>query len=46
MRDALSITTCSHIISEGRILVSGGKKELLANEIARDIYFGESFEEQ
>ena len=46
VRDALSITTCSHIISEGKILVSGGKQELLANEIARDIYFGESFEEQ
>ena len=46
VRDALSITTCSHIISDGRILVSGGKRELLANEIARDIYFGESFEEQ
>ena len=46
VRDALAITTCSHIISEGKILVSGGKKELLANEIARDIYFGESFEEQ
>lgn len=46
VRDALSITTCSHIISDGKILVSGGKKELLANDIARDIYFGESFEEQ
>ncbi|MCF0261806.1 MAG: LPS export ABC transporter ATP-binding protein [Sphaerochaetaceae bacterium] len=46
VRDALSITTCSHIISEGKILVSGGKEELLANEIARDIYFGDSFEEQ
>ncbi len=46
VRDALSITTCSHIISEGNILVSGGRKELLANEVARDIYFGESFEEQ
>ncbi len=45
VRDALSITTCSHIISEGKILVSGGKQELLANEIARDIYFGDSFEE-
>ena len=45
VRDALSITTKSHIISEGRILVSGGKQELLANEIARDIYFGDSFEE-
>lgn len=45
VRDALSITTCSHIISNGTILVSGGKKELLENEIARDIYFGDSFEE-
>lgn len=44
VRDALSITTCSHIISDGSILVFGGKNELLANEIARDIYFGESFE--
>ncbi len=44
VRDALSITTCSHIISDGSILVSGGKNELLANEIARDIYFGEAFE--
>ena len=46
VRDALSITTCSHIISDGNILVSGGRQVLLANEIARDIYFGESFEEQ
>lgn len=44
VRDALSITTCSHIINDGSILVSGGRNELLANEIARDIYFGESFE--
>ncbi len=44
VRDALSITTCSHIISDGSILVSGGRNELLANEIARDIYFGEAFE--
>lgn len=44
VRDALSITTCSHIINEGSILVSGGKNDLLSNEIARDIYFGESFE--
>ncbi|MBO6048227.1 MAG: LPS export ABC transporter ATP-binding protein [Spirochaetales bacterium] len=46
VRDALSITPCSHIISDGSILVSGTKQDLLANEIARDIYFGESFEEQ
>ncbi len=46
VRDALAITTASHIISDGRILVSGTKKDLLANEVARDIYFGDSFEEQ
>ncbi len=45
VRDALSITTCSHIISDGTILVSGQKNDLLANEIAKDIYFGDSFEE-
>lgn len=44
VRDTLSITSSSHIINEGSILVSGGKKELLSNRIARDIYFGEDFE--
>ncbi len=44
VRDALSVTTCSHIVSDGRILVSGGKDELLSDENARRIYFGESFE--
>jgi len=45
VRDTLSVTNCSHIISDGEILVSGGKAELLANEIAKDIYFGSSFED-
>ncbi len=44
VRDTLSITSSSYIINEGSILVSGGKKELLSNRIARDIYFGEDFE--
>lgn len=44
VRDALSITTCSYIINSGEILVSGQKKELLANKIAKDVYFGDSFE--
>jgi lipopolysaccharide export system ATP-binding protein len=43
VRDTLSITTCSHIIFDGKILVSGGKQELLANQVAREIYFGEDF---
>lgn len=45
VRDTLAITTCSHIISNGRILVSGTKTDLLKNEIARSTYFGNSFEE-
>lgn len=45
VRDALSITSCSHIISDGKILVSGGREQLLANDIARSVYFGDSFEE-
>ena len=44
VRDTLSITSSSHIINEGSILVSGGKQDLLSNRIARDIYFGEDFE--
>ncbi|MCR5760460.1 MAG: LPS export ABC transporter ATP-binding protein [Sphaerochaetaceae bacterium] len=46
VRDALAITDCSHIISNGSILVSGGKEELLKNEVAREIYFGDLFEEE
>ncbi len=45
VRDTLSITTCSHIINEGTILISGKKEELLANEIAKEIYFGTAFED-
>ncbi|HHT80925.1 MAG TPA: LPS export ABC transporter ATP-binding protein [Spirochaetales bacterium] len=44
VRDTLSITSSSYIINEGSILVSGGKRELLSNRIAREIYFGEDFE--
>lgn len=45
VRDTLSVTDCSHIISDGEILVSGGKQELLDNPVAKDIYFGSSFED-
>lgn len=45
VRDTLAITNCSHIISDGSILVSGTKADLLKNEIARSTYFGDSFEE-
>ncbi|MBO8443232.1 MAG: LPS export ABC transporter ATP-binding protein [Spirochaetes bacterium] len=45
VRDALSITTCAHIISDGRIVVSGTSQELIENPLAQEIYFGEGFRE-
>ena len=46
VRDTLEITTTAHIISEGEILVSGTKEELLNNERARKIYFGRHFDKE
>ncbi len=43
VRDALSITTCAHIINEGEILISGTSDELINNETAQEIYFGHDF---
>ncbi len=43
VRDALEITTTSHIISEGRIIKSGKRDELVNDSEARRIYFGEEF---
>lgn len=44
VRDTLAITDRSYLINEGTILVSGTKEDLLANQTARDIYFGDEFE--
>jgi len=46
VRDTLSITTKSHIISEGTIIVSGTRTDLLKNQMAKDIYFGDAFEDE
>ena len=46
VRDTLDITTTALIISEGEILVSGTKEELLANDKAREIYFGRDFDKE
>ncbi len=43
VRDTLEITTEAHIISNGEILVSGTRNEVLENESAREIYFGRDF---
>ena len=46
VRDTLEITTTAHIISDGEILVSGTKEELLKNDEAREIYFGRDFDKE
>ena len=46
VRDTLEITTTAHIISDGEILVSGTKEELLNDERAREIYFGRDFDKE
>lgn len=45
VRDTLAITDRSYLINAGTILVSGTKEELIANQTARDIYFGDEFGE-
>lgn len=46
VRDTLAITDRSYLINDGTILVSGTKSDLLSSQTARDIYFGDDFEEE
>lgn len=43
VRDTLAITNCSYIMNNGTILASGSRDELIKNEEARRIYFGDDF---
>lgn len=43
VRETLSITNRAYVIHQGRILVEGGAKDIIANETAKRIYLGESF---
>ncbi len=43
VRETLAITDRAYIMSEGKILISGTKEELVKNEEARKIYLGEKF---
>jgi lipopolysaccharide export system ATP-binding protein len=42
-KDTLKITNRAYLISNGEITCEGSPKELLNNQIARKLYFGESF---
>ena len=43
VRETLAITDRAYIMSDGKILISGTKDELLTNKEARRIYLGEKF---
>ncbi|OGW90721.1 MAG: LPS export ABC transporter ATP-binding protein [Omnitrophica bacterium RIFCSPHIGHO2_02_FULL_63_14] len=43
VRETLAITDRAYIMSEGKILISGSKEELLRSKTARKIYLGEKF---
>ena len=44
VRDTLEITDRSYIISNGTIMVAGRREEIMQNELARQVYLGESFQ--
>jgi lipopolysaccharide export system ATP-binding protein len=43
VRDTLEITTEAFIIAEGSIVARGGRDEILANEMVREVYLGSEF---
>lgn len=43
VRDTLAITDRAIIINQGTIIAQGSKEQILANEKAREIYFGKDF---
>lgn len=43
VRETLSITDRSYLISEGKILISGSASDLINNPQARSVYLGEKF---
>jgi len=43
VRDTLEITTEAFIIAEGSIVARGGREEILANEMVRQVYLGSEF---
>ncbi len=43
VRDTLEITHRSYIIKDGEIVVSGSREEIMENQMAREVYLGESF---
>lgn len=43
VRDTLEITDRAIIISQGQVMISGSKQEILDSPLARDIYLGKDF---
>lgn len=43
VRDTLEITNRSYIIKDGEIVVSGSREEIMQNQMAREVYLGDTF---
>jgi lipopolysaccharide export system ATP-binding protein len=43
VRDTLEITNRSYIIKDGEIVVAGSREEIMQNQMAREVYLGNSF---
>ena len=43
MHDALSIVDRAYVIHKGRVIASGTPEELIRNELAKEVFFGEDF---
>ncbi|MFW5744202.1 MAG: LPS export ABC transporter ATP-binding protein [Spirochaetota bacterium] len=43
VRDTLEITNRSYIIKDGEIVVSGSREEIMKNQMAREVYLGDTF---
>ena len=43
VRDTLEITDRAIIISQGQVMISGSRQEILDSPLARDIYLGKDF---
>jgi len=43
VRDALSIVDRAYVIHKGKVIVSGSPDDIVGNELAREVFFGEDF---
>lgn len=43
VRNALSIVDRAYVIHRGQVIVSGSPEDIVGNETAKEVFFGEEF---